>query len=157
MSKSREKKKEAVLIPEIVSPVLSRRHESVIVALLANPTMKDAATAAGVSESTVWRLMQREDFQKRYREAQDKALDGALGALQGAATLAISALKRNLDCGTPAAEVQAAKVLLDYTLKVREQFDYAARLKQLEMALKAREEAERRLGTKEKEEDEDED
>lgn len=38
---------------------------------------------AGVNESTVCRLMQRDDFQKAYRAAQDKALDGDLGTLQG--------------------------------------------------------------------------
>jgi DNA-binding MurR/RpiR family transcriptional regulator len=73
MGKGSDKKKDAALVPEIVEPVLSRRHEAIVVALLANPTIKTAAQAAGVSESTVWRLMQREDFQRRYREAQDKA------------------------------------------------------------------------------------
>jgi hypothetical protein len=148
MSKRLVKKKQKVIIPEIVEPVLSRRHEGVIVALLSNPTIKDAATAANVSESTVWRLMQREDFQKRYKEAQDKAVDGALGALQGAATQAIESLRKNLSCGTPAAEVQAAKAILDFTFKAREQFDHATRLKQLESALKAREEADRLRGEK---------
>jgi DNA-binding MurR/RpiR family transcriptional regulator len=153
MSKGSEKKKDAVLIPEIVEPVLSRRHEAVVVALLANPTITCAAQAAGVSESTVWRLMQREDFQRRYREAQDKAFDGALGALQAAGTEAIDSLKRNLTCGTPAAEVQAAKAILDFTLKVREQLDYDRRLRQLEDALKAREEADARRAVQGGEED----
>jgi DNA-binding MurR/RpiR family transcriptional regulator len=153
MSKHSSKKKDKVIIPEVMEPVLSRRHEGVIVALLSNPTIKDAANAASVSESTVWRLMQRDDFLKRYREAQDKAVDGALGALQGAATLAIESLKKNLSCGTPAAEVQAAKAILDFTFKARDQFDHAARLKQLEGALKAREEAERRRGEKEDEDE----
>jgi DNA-binding MurR/RpiR family transcriptional regulator len=148
MSKRLVKKKQKVIIPEIVEPVLSRRHEGVIVALLSKPTIKDAATAANVSESTVWRLMQREDFQKRYKEAQDKAVDGALGALQGAATQAIESLRKNLSCGTPAAEVGAAKAILDFTFKAREQFDHAARLRQLEAALKAREEADRLRGEK---------
>ncbi|MGB7922352.1 MAG: transposase family protein [Pyrinomonadaceae bacterium] len=159
MSKRVAKKKDTALVPEIVEPVLSRRHESVIVALLANPTMKDAAQAAGVSEATVWRLMQRQDFQQRYREAQDKALDGALGSLQGAATLAIDTLQKNLTCGMPSAENQAAKAILDFTLKTREQFDYATRIKQLEQALKAREEADarRKAGAKGGEDGDDED
>ena len=138
-----KKETPGALVPEVVEPGLSRRHEAVIVALLANPTMK-AAAAAGVNESTVWRLMQREDFQKAYRAAQEKALDGALGTLQGATSEAVAALQRNLSCGVPAAEVGAAKTLLDFTLKVREQFGLADRLKQLEMMLKAREEADRR-------------
>jgi len=143
MSKSKAKKKETALVPEVVEPGLSRRHEGVIVALLAHPKMKDAAQAAGVNEATVWRLMQREDFQKRYREAQDKAFNGALGTLQGAATEAISTLQKNLTCGTPAAENQAASALLSFSLKARDQFGFEVRLKQLEAALKAKDEADK--------------
>ncbi len=144
MGKRLVKKKEKVITPEIVEPVLSRRHEGVIVALLSNPTIKDAATAANVSESTVWRLMQREDFQRRYREAQDEALNSALGAIQGAATEAIVTLREIASKGkVEAARVQASKTILDFTFKVREQFDFAVRLKQLEAALRAREEADK--------------
>jgi DNA-binding MurR/RpiR family transcriptional regulator len=155
MGKSPEKKKDEALVPEVVEPVLSRRHEAVVVALIANPTIKEAAAKAGVSESTVWRLMQREDFQRRYREAQDKAFDGALGALQAAGTEAIDSLKRNLTCGTPAAEEEAAKAILDFTLKVREQIDHDRRLRQLEEALRAREEADARRAAGGGAEDED--
>ena len=132
MGKSPAKKKETALVPEIVEPVLSRRHEAVIVALLANPTIKGAAEAAGVNESTVWRLMQREDFQKRFREAQDKVFDGALGSLQGATAAAVACLVRNLSCGSPAAEVAAAKTILDFTMKARELLDLGERVKELE-------------------------
>ena len=144
MGKSTASKKETALVPEIVEPSLSRRHEAVMVALLANPTIKEAAAAAGVNESTVWRLMQREEFQKAYKAAQEKALDGALGTLQGAAGEAVATLQRNLKCGVPAAENGAAKVLLDFTLKAREQFGLDARLKALELMLEAREEADKR-------------
>ena len=140
MSKKLAKKKETALVPEVVEPVLSRRHEAVIVALLANPKIKDAAEAAGVSESTLWRLMQREDFQRRYKQAQDEALQTALGSLQGAATEAIATLQKNLTCGTPTAENQAAMTILNYTLKAREHLDYAERIKELEARLKDREE-----------------
>jgi DNA-binding MurR/RpiR family transcriptional regulator len=144
MSKRLVKKKEKVITPEIVEPVLSRRHEGVIVALLSNPTIKDAATAANVSESTVWRLMQREDFQKRYREAQDEALNSALGAIQGAAIEAVATLREIATKGKiEAARVQASKTILDYTFKVRQQFGLEERIKQLETALKAREEADK--------------
>jgi DNA-binding MurR/RpiR family transcriptional regulator len=144
MSKRLVKKKEKVITPEIVEPVLSRRHEGVIVALLSNPTIKDAATAANVSESTVWRLMQREDFQKRYREAQDEALNSALGSIQGAAIEAVATLREIATKGkVEAARVQASKTILDYTFKVRQQFGLEERIKQLEAALKAREEADK--------------
>lgn len=132
MGKRSAKKKETVLVPEIVEPSLSRRHEAVIVALLSNPKIKDAAAAAGVNEATVWRLMQREDFQQRYREAQGKVFDGALGTLQGVTTEAVATLQRNLSCGTPSAEVAAAKTILDFTMKARELLDLGERVKELE-------------------------
>lgn len=139
MSTEQSAEKENVLIPEIVSPALPRRHKGVLVALLSTATLKEAAVTAGVSETTVWRLLQREDFRQLLKEAQEKAVESALGALQGAAGAAIECLRRNLNSGNPSSEVQAAKNILDFTLKIREQFDHAARIKQLEEALDARE------------------
>ncbi len=118
---------------------LSRKTEAAIVALLTHPTLAEAAKACGVSEATLWRWLQREDFQKQYREAQDKAFDGALGTLQSAATQAIKTLERNLDCSIPQVQITAAKMILEFTLKAREHFDYAARIKELESRLKDRE------------------
>ena len=131
-AKKPDGEKPAPLIPEVVEPGLSRRQEAVLTALLSNPTIKDAAAAAGVAESTVWRLMQRDDFQKAYREAQEKIFDGALGSLQGATTSAVDCLIRNLSCGTPSAEVQAAKTILDFTMKARELLDLGERVRELE-------------------------
>lgn len=128
------------IIPEVVEPTLSRRHEAVIVALLTNPTIKDAAVEANVSESTVWRLMQRDDFQQRYKDAQAVALNGALGSLQGVATLAVDALRDSLSSVIPQVKVQAAKVILDFTLKTREQFGLEERIKELERRLRDRSE-----------------
>jgi len=139
MSKSKAKKNGTALVPEVVEPVLSRRHEAAIVALLANPKIKDAAEAAGVSESTLWRLMQREDFQRRYKQAQDEALNTALGSLQGAATQALNTLQDICRSGAnETAKVQASKAILDYTFKVREQFDLMHRMKELEAALNSK-------------------
>ncbi|MFL6212042.1 MAG: transposase family protein [Pyrinomonadaceae bacterium] len=135
MDKGSAKKEETALVPEVVEPVLSRRHEAVIVALLVNPKIADAAKFAGVNESTVWRLMQRPDFQQRFRAAQEQALNGALGTLQGAATEAIATLQRNMSCGIPTAENQAAMAILNAALKARERFDFDARLKEIEARL----------------------
>lgn len=124
--------KPAALVPEVLDSGLSRRHEGVLLALLANPKISEAAAAAGVNESTVWRLMQREDFQMRYREAQGKVFDGALVTLQGATTAAVECLARSMSCGVPSVEVAAAKTVLDYTMKARELLDLGERVKELE-------------------------
>jgi hypothetical protein len=136
MGKRIARKKETAIVPEIVEPGLSRRHEAVMVALLSNPKIKDAAAAAGVNEATVWRLMQREDFQMKYREAAGKVFDSTLGTLQGATAEAVATLQKNLTCGVPAAEVQAAKIILDFTVRARELFDFADRIKALEAKLR---------------------
>ena len=139
MGKRGAKKKETALVPEVVEPVLSRRHEAVLVALIANPKIADAAKVAGVGEATVFRLLQDEAFQKRYREAQNEALNIALGTIQGAAIQAIATLTEiSLSGKNETARVQASKAILDYTLKVREQFDLEDRLKRLEADAKAR-------------------
>ena len=60
----------------------------------------------------------------------------------------------------PASEVAAAKSLLDFTFKVREQFGLADRLKALELMLKAREQADKRRrlkGIQDEDDDGDED
>ncbi len=122
---------------------LERKTEAAIVALLAHPTMPEAAKAAGVSETTLWRWLQRDDFRKKYREAQDKVFEGALGSLQGASTEAVACLRRNLASGNPSVQVQAARIILDYTIKAREMFELENRIAVLEAALKAREEADK--------------
>ena len=130
----------------VESTELSRSKERAVVAMMAHPSIAEAARIAGVSESSIWRWLQDDSFQARLREAQSKVMDGALSSLQGSMTGAVDCLVRNLSCGTPSAEVQAAKTILDFTLKTREQFEYAERIKALEAALKAREQAEQDEG-----------
>ena|SRR5450432_116306 len=113
----------------------TRKTRDAIAALLATPTISEAAEAAGVGESTLWRWMQDPEFQRAYRQAQDRVFDGSLGALQAATTGVVDALKRNLSCGQPNAEVSAARTILDFTMKARELMDLTARIDDLERRL----------------------
>jgi hypothetical protein len=121
---------------------LARKEQAAIIALLAHPTIPEAAKAAGISETTLWRWLQRDDFRQKYREAQNKVFNGALASLQGATMEAVKTLLRNMNCKIPSAEVQAARVILHYTLETHKMFDLETRIAQLEAALKAREQAE---------------
>lgn len=47
---------------------LSRNQEKAIVALMAHPSIAEAAKSAGVSESSIWRWLQDEPFQARIRK-----------------------------------------------------------------------------------------
>lgn len=113
---------------------LSRKQEQAIAALLAEPTIGTAATAAKVSESTLWRWLQQGAFRTRYRAARAQVVESAIGSLQRAATKAVAALERNLECGQPSVEVSAARAILDNAVRAFELLDLAERVEALEAA-----------------------
>jgi hypothetical protein len=57
--------------------------------------------------------------------------------LQQATGEAVAALRRNLTCGTPAAEIAAAKAIIDQSVKGVELIDLAERVEALEQAAHA--------------------
>jgi hypothetical protein len=112
----------------------SRREEAAIAALLACPTLETAAEQAGVAGSTLRGWLRDPEFQRRYREARRQVVEQAITSLQQAAGDAVEALRRNLTCGTPAAEIAAAKAIIDQAVKGVELVDLAERVEQLEQA-----------------------
>jgi hypothetical protein len=99
---------------------LTRKAEQAIAALLEHPTMAEAARSCGVSERSLWRWLQRDDFQKRYREAQRAVVDSAITKLQAATLRAVETLERNLTCGNFFAENAAAQAILTHSFKAIE-------------------------------------
>ena len=76
---------------------LGRKEEQAILALLARPTIGEAASAVGIGEVSLRRWLQRPDFRDRYREARQRVVEGAIASLQQATGDAVAALRRNLD------------------------------------------------------------
>ncbi len=111
---------------------LSRKQEQAIAALLALPTIPEAATKAGVNERTLWRWLQLPGFQSAYRAARRQVVESAIGTLQQATSEAVDALRRNLTSGAPSVEVQAAKAILDLSTKAIELMDLSERVEALE-------------------------
>ncbi len=118
---------------------LPRKTDVVIAALLSQPTMADAARAAGVGESTLWRWLQNPDFQAKYKEAQRTVVNSSLGQLQAATSEAVATLRRNLTCGKSGDEIRAAAVILDQSAKYLERYELQERIAQLEGLMKAKE------------------
>ncbi len=110
----------------------SRQSEAAITALLASPTMEEAAQQAGIAPATLRRWLAEDGFQQRYRDARRQVVEHAVSGLQRAAGAAVEALERNLTCGVPAAEIAAAKAILDQSFKGMEVLDLAERIEQLE-------------------------
>jgi hypothetical protein len=111
-----------------------RHEESAILALLSEPTIVAAAAKAGVSERTLLRWLAESTFQARYRAARRQVVEQAIAQLQRGTSEAVDALRRNLACGVPAAEIAAAKAVIDYSVKAIELTDLAERVEQLEQA-----------------------
>jgi hypothetical protein len=112
----------------------SRSEETAISALLACSTIDAASEQAGIAPATLRRWLRDPDFQRRYREARRQVVEQAVSALQQAACASVETLQRNLTCGAPAAEITAAKAILDQAFKGMEVIDLAARIEQLERA-----------------------
>jgi DNA-binding MurR/RpiR family transcriptional regulator len=117
---------------------LSRKEEQAIAALLSAPTLAEAAHTAGVSEPTLWRWLQREEFQTAYRQARQVVVQQAIARLQHVAGTAVETLYSVMqDADKPAsARVSAARAVLDLALKATELEDLAARVAALEATVK---------------------
>ncbi len=143
MSKQRIEDEEET--PEDVAPgALKPKQERALQALLTHPTQKEAAAAAGVSDTTVWRYMRDGEFCRRLREARQLAVAYAAVRLQGGAADAVAFLRDlvAMDGAPPAARVAAARTVLDYSFRVVETDDLKARLGELEQFVLRRQEEE---------------
>jgi DNA-binding MurR/RpiR family transcriptional regulator len=112
----------------------SRSSERAIVALLSEPTIQEAALKSGISETTLWRWLQRPDFNEQYREARKRMVEVAIAQLQQACGEAVTTLRTVMKNtrAAPSARVMAAKACLDTTLKKIEADDLEARISELE-------------------------
>ena len=122
---------------------LTRKQEMAIAALLTAPTIAEAAHAASISEPTLWRWLQREDFQTAYRQAKREAVSQAVAHLQRVAGEAVDTLLAVMqDAQKPAsARVSAARAVLDLAIRGVELEDLEARIHALEQCLADRMEA----------------
>lgn len=113
---------------------LPQKQTKAIISLLSCPTVSEAATQAGVNESTVWRWMKEQAFQDALQEAKQKIVAQAIIQLQQATGEAVGTLRGIMADGeAPAsARVTAAKAVLDMAVKAIKMEDLEARLMTLE-------------------------
>lgn len=114
---------------------LTPKQEKAISALMSEPTIRDAAKKACISETTLWRWLQLEEFQARYRAAQRAVVNAAIKELQAATLEAVKTLKRNLSCGNFFAENAAAQSILTQSFKAIELVELQERIERLEVQL----------------------
>src|SRR5690348_1352148 len=110
---------------------LDRLQEQAVAALLTSRTHAEAAAAVGISEATIQRWLQIEEFQAAYRAARRAVVEAAVGELQKAMVDAVAVLRRNFNCGSPGVEVRAALGVLAQGIKAVEMLDVMDLLRQL--------------------------
>jgi AcrR family transcriptional regulator len=125
---------------------LPGRQEQALAALLSNPTVRDAAKAARLSEATIYRYMRDQLFAERLREARRGLVEQLTTRLQAKADASAKVLSDIAEDDSKPASVRvaAAKAVIDYTLKTFELGDLNERLKVLEQNLKTHKGAGRR-------------
>lgn len=111
-----------------------RTKEKAIVALLTEPTVKQAAEKAGIGVATLFRWMNDTEFDAQYQEAKNLAFSQAINRLQQSTGKAVDTLNTVMDDADapPASRVSAAKTILELGIKVREQDEFEKRISELE-------------------------
>jgi hypothetical protein len=116
---------------------LEPAQERAIIALLSEPTLRAAASSAGVSESTLWRWLRDPNFRIAYRRARQEVLERATTRLAALVDAAVEALGEIVAdrAVSPNVRVSAASRIIEFALKATEIEEVQARLERLEATL----------------------
>jgi hypothetical protein len=118
---------------------LTPKQQRTIQALLEHPTARAAASAAAISEGTLYRWLAEPAFSRAYRAARNHLLEGTLTALQAASSEAVQTLRQVMQDAEAmvTARVSAARAILEFSLKAKEQLETEERLSELERRVEA--------------------
>jgi DNA-binding MurR/RpiR family transcriptional regulator len=116
------------------APKLPAKQEQALAALLANPSVREAAEAAKTSEATLWRYLRDPSFSERYKAARRDVTEHLIMRLQADSTKAARVLLEVAeDTGAPAsARVSAARTIIEQALRGAELRDLTDRIEALE-------------------------
>ena len=110
------------------------KRELLLSALLANPTVKEAAASVGVPETTAYNWLRKPDFAAEYRKRKRQAITEASDYLQSrinAATQIIDEIMNDHET-PPQVRLNAAKTILETGYKIVEQSEIIDRIEALE-------------------------
>lgn len=110
------------------------KDEIILSALLANPTVRAASAACGISETQIYVRLRNQDFKAKYDAARRELLERNTAALQNHLAGAIetmAAISQDEDA-TPQTRLNAADAIIRNALRLTEQTDILTRLEALE-------------------------
>ncbi len=115
-----------------------RAKAAVLQHLASGMQVRTIAAKTNVSEHTIWRWLQDEDFRQKLDELQSQALEGVAAALAAASTEAVATLRALLSSKVPMARLGSARAILEMLIKLREIAGLEERLRALEDGLPGR-------------------
>ena len=121
-------------------PELNPRQRRLVAALVATPTVRDAAKAAAIGERTAWRYLGDPHVRAALAERQDAVLGHVsrrLAEEMGAALDVLCGIMRDKTASDPS-RVAAARAVLDSGLRLAELVTLAQRVSDLEARLNER-------------------
>jgi hypothetical protein len=108
------------------------RQQQALRALLERPTIAAAAESCNLSERTLFRYLEDEDFRAEYRRLRARLVEEVVAELQKGGVEAIGVLRRNFEAESESAQLRAARTVLEFMLRGTELVDLEARLAALE-------------------------
>ena len=111
---------------------LSPRQDKAILALLTTPTVEKAARTVDVSRGTLHRWLNEEHFRDELRRRRNAIADAALDTFKVYVLRSVDTLSGLLDSENEKVRRLAAKDILEYVFRVREQQEFESRLARLE-------------------------
>jgi len=113
---------------------ITSKQEKTIVALLAAPSIKDAAAQAGVTEQTIHRWLKEDAFNSAYLVARRESYQQGVAYAQRKVSDAMKALCEVMDDekSKGSERVSAAKTIMDFATRGIEFDDHEQRLKEIE-------------------------
>ena len=119
---------------------MTPKQQKALLALLTNPTKEKAAAAAGITSKTRRGYLADPEFQAEYRKAFAGMVEDATRQAQQAIAPALSTLREVVEDSGEGSQfrISAARSILEYSLKLTEQNDILAKLKELEKAVERR-------------------
>lgn len=119
----------------VFSEELTDNQRRALLALVEHPTLEEAAAAVGLTSRTLRRYLEDPVFLSEYRALRRAVWEQAVAELQQACGEAVATLRRNLDAESEAAQIRAARTILDHARSGLEITDMLERLEELERRL----------------------
>jgi hypothetical protein len=119
---------------------LSAKQELALRAVISHPTLKDAAAAVDISETTLWRYKQDPEFSRRLRDARREAVDHAVLRLQRGSNDAVTVLHELMlkEDAPASARITAARTVLEYSVRAAEIDELRGRVEELGEFIRSR-------------------